>query len=96
MNAIKERADQIKYLLNNLDQKFGSAVDDLETTLNNCGCDARYYDDDSVYRVIVARELAFTIKTVLDTSLLRENGSLNEDSCWKSLEVGRKALAKFN
>lgn len=95
MNAIKDRADQIRTLLGDLDKKFTLAVYNLETMINNYGCDARYYDDSCVYRVIVARELALTMKTILNTSLLREDGGLNEYGSQEALKAGRNLLAKY-
>ena len=95
MNAIKDRADQIRDLLEKLNKNFNSVIYyNLEKIIENYGYNPRYYDNSTLDRIEVARYFAKTMKTILNTSLLREDGGLNEYDSKKALDVGRNLLAR--
>lgn len=94
LSAISKRSQQIEKLLVSLDRHFSSAVEELAGVIQHFGDDWNGYTKDEKFTVGKAAQLAKTVKVVLDTSLLRENGSLNSES-EKMLEVGEETLAKI-
>lgn len=96
MEAVSARAKQIDNLLFNLDEKFKPAVDRMVSLIHNRGDDWRYYSQNEKLSVGVAAQLAKTIKTVIDTSLLREDGSLRDNETQKVLVAGQKMLNTIN
>lgn len=96
MEAISTRAKQIKNLLEDLDDKLSPAVSRMVSLIDNRGDDWRYYSQYEKHYVGVAAQLAKTIKTVIDTSLLREDGSLYDNETQTVLASGQKMLNAIN
>ncbi len=79
-DAIKKRANLFYYLLIRLDSVFSPLVYELENILKSSGNDYKKYSDDQKKTVAAALAWAGTIKAILDTPILTEDGSLTEES----------------
>lgn len=95
LNAIKDRGNQIKNLLDKLNEKFDNSVKKVDMVIELMGTDWNEYNKAAKEKVGTAAQLAKTIKIVLDTSLLKEDGKLNEDS-QKQIKAGQAVLEKFS
>lgn len=93
LNAIKARANQIYNLLDDLNEKFSPAISKLNDVIEFVGDDYRSYSPKAKDAVMLAAQLAKTIKIVLDTSLLKEDGTLNDYETKKAIEKGQATLA---
>ena len=93
--AIKGRANQINNLLDNLNKKFYPAISKLNDVIEFVGDDYRSYSPKAKDAVLLAANLAKTIKFVLDTSLLKEDGTLNDYETKQSIEKGQALIAKL-
>lgn len=96
MEAVSDRAEQIDNLLFNLNEKFKPAVDRMIGLIYNRGDDWRYYSQYEKQTIGVAAQLAKTIKIVIDTSLIREDGSLRDGETQKAISAGQKMLNTLN
>ncbi|MBQ6297257.1 MAG: hypothetical protein IJK81_06150 [Selenomonadaceae bacterium] len=96
MEAISARANQIDNLLNDLNGKFRPVINQLATLISNRGTDFNYYSTYERDFVHSAVSLAKTIKIVINTSLLREDGSLCDDETQHALTTGQKMLQTIN
>ena len=94
LSAIKERGEQLNSLLYRLDEKFRPAVTDMISVVEYSGTNWRTYDRDSKKRVMLAANIAQTLKIVLDTTLLTKDGSVTSES-GRALESGLAALASL-
>lgn len=92
--AIEERAIQIGGLLRGLDERFVPAVASMVNIIEMAGTDWRDYRPKEKAVIGKAAQLAKTIKIVLDTSILREDGSLDPSSEEK-LNEGNRFLEQF-
>ena len=95
LDAIKARANQIDNLLNNLNKKFYPAISKLNDAVEFCGYDYRSYPPKARDAVMLSAQLAKTIKIVLDTSLLKEDGTLNDYETRQTLEKGQSLLLRL-
>ena len=80
MNAIKEKADQIDDLLKDLDYKFYDAVSAMINTIEYAGTDFSTYSSDEQDDVMRAAQLAKTIKIVIDTPLINQQGGVSSEA----------------
>lgn len=78
--AVSERACQIRNLLDELGMDFCSSVIDMLGVMDESGTDWRYYSKQEQITIRKAAMLAKTVKTILDTSLLTEDGKLTYES----------------
>ena len=78
--AIRRRTYMFYSLLARLDAYFVPLVYQMEDILNNEGDDYRAYTPESKKVVASAASMAGSIKAVLDTPLLTEDGELTEES----------------
>ncbi|KFI67601.1 hypothetical protein BMAGN_0802 [Bifidobacterium magnum] len=78
--AIRDRAYLFYALLADLDAKFAPAIEELDRLICERGDDYAQYDAQERQSVAAAASLAASIKAVLDTPLLKEDGSLTEES----------------
>ena len=92
--AIEKRSTQIDKLLNDLNVYFMPAVDKMEYIIDVAGTDWRDYRNKEKQTIGWAAQIAKTIKIVLDTSILREDGSLDPGSKEK-LQKGNEFLKKI-
>lgn len=94
LTAISKRAEQIEELLCDLDALFKRFNKDMVRTIKYSGVDYRNYDKAEKESIMHAALTAKTIKMVIDTSLLKEDGTIASDS-EKTLINGRSMLAKL-
>lgn len=92
MEAIGARAEQIKNLLNDLNYAFRPLVSGMISTINRSGVDWRNYSRDEQTVIGMAAQLAKTIKVIVDTSLITEDGKLRDAETAKVLSAGRALL----
>lgn len=93
MNGIRARANQIQDLLVRLDEeKFKPAISEMSNIIENYGTNWENYSYDEKIKIGEAINLAKTIKIVMDTSLLKEDGTLNDYETKQALEKGQAAL----
>ena len=78
--AIRRRANMFYALLARLDAYFSVAVREMDETIKNSGIDYSMYSVDEKKTIATAASLAITIKGVLDTPILTEDGDLTEES----------------
>lgn len=78
--AIRRRTDMFYTMLARLDAYFLPLLDNMKTVIENEGTDYRFYSKESKQTVLKTATLAVTIKSVLDTPILSEDGSLTEES----------------
>lgn len=90
LTFVKNRAVQIGDLLSKLNRYFVPAVSNLGNLVATQGTDFQKYDKNGQQTVLVAGQLAKTIKTVIDTSIMREDGSLDEEFKEKINESAEK------
>lgn len=95
LNGIKARANQIDNLLDDLNIKFYSAISEFNNVLDLVGYDFRNYNETERNTVMKSVQLAKTVKIVLDTSLLKEDGTLNDYETRQALEKGQALLSSL-
>lgn len=94
LNAIASRANQLKLLLTNLNKPFISLIADMRSIVRNHGDDWSNYSDADRKQIYKCVQVAQVIKMILDTSLLKEDGSLQETSK-KAVDDGNKFLSSL-
>ena len=95
LDAIKARANQIDNLLDDLNIKFYLEISEFNNVLDLVGYDFRNYNETERNTVMKSVNLAQTVKIVLNTSLLKEDGTLNEYETRKALEKGQALLSSL-
>ena len=80
MDAIRTRGDQIRSLLETLEGHFAASLEQLQDVLRHSGTDWKKYTPEEKQQVGKAALLAKTLKIVMDTPLLREDGNLTPES----------------
>lgn len=95
LKAIKERADQLKQLLIDLDEPFEQLNADMRMIVKNNGTDWNTYKNTDKTKIYKCVQVAQVVKMVLDTSLLTEDGKLQRQSK-KALTEGNKFLESLN
>lgn len=80
LNAIQTRAGQIVSVLDQLDGRFCQSVLGLKKILQEQGNDWRTYSTATKKQVGESALLAKTLKVIMDTPLLREDGTLTRES----------------
>ena len=79
-DAIRRRANMFYTMLARLDARFTPAVFRLEAVLDEEGVDYSQYSQDAKSAVLRAATLAGSIKSLLDTPILTEDGALTPES----------------
>lgn len=90
--ALETRGNQIDNLLNRLNNYFNPAVNQLNEVKFRRRYDFRNYSPEEKALVFYTWQIAKTTKIIVDTSLMREDWSLNPD-IERPLEIGNKTLA---
>ncbi len=90
-NAITKRGKQINYLLLNLNRYFDDSIAQLQKVVNFHSYAYRYYSAESKAAVFYNWQIAQTVKIIIDTSMICEDGSLNVEM-EQPLEIGNKTL----
>lgn len=91
LKGIYLRAVQLTELLQKLDLYLAYQVKTMKTIIDNKGVDWQNYSRSEQQDIYMCVQLAKTIKVVLDTSLLKQEGQLDEAS-EKVLEEGNRFL----
>lgn len=91
LKGICVRAEQLTALLEQLDEYFVVQVTALKNVVNQSGTDWRTYSDQQKKDIYRCVQLAQTIKIILDSSLLKENGTLDE-ATERVLDDGNKYM----
>lgn len=89
--AITERGKQINGLLLNLKNYFDSSLAQLQTVVNRYSYNYSYYSKEAKIVVFFNWQIAQTVKIIIDTSMICEDGSLNIEM-EQPLEMGTKTL----
>lgn len=92
LSLISERANQIDKLLNKLDSYFVKSVKALTQVILIEGNDWSKYSDDNKKIIGASAQIAKTIKIILDTSLLNENGKLRKAATKSVIKLGEDNL----
>lgn len=95
LKAIEKRAKQLRTLLVDLDKVFVNLNAVMSYVVNKNGTDWNDYQEADKRQVYKCVQVAQVVKMVLDTSLLTEDGNLQEES-QKSLDTGMKFLESFS
>lgn len=90
-NAIARRGRQIDKLLVGLNRYFDDSVKNLNAVTRYQGFEYRAYPKDARVVVFYNWQIAQTVKAIIDTSMISEDGSLNAEID-SPLEVGYKTL----
>ena len=85
--AIRRRTYMFYNLLAKLDALFLPAIFKMEDILRNEGLDYRYYRPESKKAIASCASIAQTIKAVLDTPILYDDGTLTDESEQKANET---------
>lgn len=94
LSAISTRADNLCELLDKLNKYFVNSVAILKYGIDTCGTDWNAYPDSMKKNIYACVQIAQTIKVVIDTSLLNENGELMPES-QKALESGESFVRRL-
>ena len=78
--AIRRRTYMFYSLLSRLDSRFLPLVDRLNQIITEEGVDYSMYSDESKKTVASAASIAVTIKTIIDTPILTDDGSITVES----------------
>ncbi|MBR4382820.1 MAG: hypothetical protein IKP64_04610, partial [Selenomonadaceae bacterium] len=95
MTGVKDyraHAEQIKELLDDLEYEFRPFVNGMISIIDRSGIDWRNYSRDEQTAIGVTMQLAKTIKVIVDTSLITEDGKLRDAETNKVLSAGRALL----
>lgn len=79
-DAISKRSRMFISLLNELDERFKLSINAMQDVISNYGTDYRKYPDEGKATIAAAASLAGTIKAVIDTPILTEDGKLTIES----------------
>ncbi len=90
--AIRRRTDMFYTLLARLDVYFRSLLEKMNRIVLDEGTDYRSFSTESKKTILKTASLAVTVKSVLDTPILSEDGSLTDESA-TFLEKNRNSTA---
>ena len=94
LKAIRKRAYQLKDLLDTLDKSMTELNADMRSIIRNNGTDWSTYSETDKRQIYKCVQVAQILKMVLDTSLLKEDGTLQQDSK-QSVEKGQAFLEQL-
>ncbi|MBR0384957.1 MAG: hypothetical protein IJI05_00245, partial [Erysipelotrichaceae bacterium] len=86
--AVRRRTNMLYTLLTYLDSNLLPLVWQMEDIVKSEGYDYSKYSDDSKKTVAMAASTVVTVKTILDTPILNEDGSLTVESGEVSDRIG--------
>ena len=89
-SAIRRRTYMFYNLLAHLDSYFLPQIWEMQDIIKNEGVDYRTYKQESKKAIAAAASTACTIKSVLDTPILTEEGELTESSKKISMEISER------
>ena len=94
LESILVRASQLNGILNILNQYFLKSLNRMKLIMHEKGTDWKQYNTEEQHQIYLAVQLAQTIKVILDTKLLDEEGQLQEQS-FQALDTGKKYLLQM-
>lgn len=94
LNAIKKRAGQINTILKSLDSYFVQSNGALKAVITKSGTNWNKYSVDDKMKVGASAQLAKTLKIILDTSLLKEDGKLSPEAD-KAIAIGNDKIQEL-
>lgn len=94
LNAIKKRAGQIDSVLQRLDAYFATGNETMKGIIAKSGTNWNRYSEENKKSIGACAMLAKTMKIILDTSLLSENGKLSPDAD-KAIALGNDKLEEI-
>ena len=80
LKALKDKVEQIDGLLKVLNGKFSDAISAMVNTISRSGTDFSTYSSDEKDAVMRAAQLAKTIKLVIDTPLMNQQGGVTAEA----------------
>ncbi len=92
-SGVKQRGQMFIQLLTALQRKFIELVDSLEAVIRGSGTNYAAYSLEEQNTVMTSMAMAKTIKTVLDTPLLTEEGCVTESSAEVYEALSQKYIA---
>lgn len=92
LSGIKKRAYQLERLLYELDIHLVDKVNIMENIIKNKGCNFQVYSNVEQEEIYKCVKIAKTIKTILDSQLLLQEGTLNEETK-EVVQSGKKYIA---
>lgn len=95
LKGICVRAEQLTELLNRLDYYFAPTVSVMRNIITTAGTNWQNYSISEKKEIYKSVQLAQTIKIILDASLLKEDGTLN-DMTENVLNKGNRYLQEIN
>ena len=91
-NAITNRGKQIDTLLNQLNEYFTPAVQEMNSIKNQYHYDYNNYPDEGKAILFYSWQIAQTVKTIIDTSMVHEDWSINLELD-RPMEIGLQTIA---
>lgn len=79
-NFVRRRTQMFERLLIRVDSLYSDAIDNLEEVINQYGTDYSSYSEEAKKVVASNIKLTQTIKAILDTPILTDNGSVSKES----------------
>lgn len=91
LDAIKQRADRISDLLVKLNILFRKSIETTERIINEKGKNRSHYTKDNKEYLMTCMNVASTIKTIIDSKLLDEEGEITKQSL-EAIVIGENYL----
>lgn len=95
LDGIYERAERISSLLSKLNVMFVKSLMTTRFLIESKGNDRRNYNQNDRDQLATCINIATTLKKIIDSPLLNENGELEEQSR-VAIEIGNKYLKDIN
>ena len=95
LDAIYQRADRITNVLTKLNILFLKSIVNTKNIIEKNGMDRRNYSKHERESIQLCMNLASTIKIILDTPLLDDDGKIMEQTL-NAIEIGESYLEKIN
>lgn len=95
LNGILERADRFSDLLSKLNVLFVKSIATTTKLINEKGFDRRNYNQDDRDKIATCINVASTLKKIIDSPLLNEEGKL-ESKSKEVIEIGNDYINKIN
>lgn len=86
-NGIRRRAYMFYRLLVRIDAIFAPLILQMQNIIEKSGVDFSTYTDDEKHTIAAAASMAGSVKAILDTAILTEDGKLTEESAKVANEV---------
>ena len=95
LDGIMQRADKFSDLLSKLNVLFIKSLSTTTKLIDEKGFDRRNYNQDDRDKIATCINIASTLKKIIDSPLLNENGEL-ESKSKEAIEIGNEYINKIN